>query len=408
MTDLQRIFERIEANRPNMVELQKLLSSIPAVAPESEGDGETAKAEALVGWLRKIGISDIELIEAPDDRVSSGKRPNIIATISGSDDKQRLWIMTHLDVVPPGEESLWETSPFQVVEKDGRLIGRGVEDNQQSMVASIYAAASILEAGLKPAVTVKLLFVADEEVGSEKGIKYLLAHQDPFKRGDLILVPDMGNPQGSVIEIAEKNILWLKFKTSGKQCHASTPQKGINAFVAGSELVLKIDSLNQIYPQRNELFDPPVSTFSPTKKESNIPNVNTIPAEDIFYVDCRILPSIDTDEVLKSIEDFTEEIKKTHGVSIEYTVVNQAESPPTPEDTPLVPALKQAVRAVYGREAKVIGIGGGTVASHLRNAGYDTVVWSTVAETAHMPNEYCVVDSMVGDAEVMAHLMMNG
>ena len=55
----------------------------------------------------------------------------------------------------------------------------------------------------------------------------------------------------------------------------------------------------------------------------------------------------------------------------------------------------------------MIGIGGGTVAAYLRGAGYDTVVWATVAETAHMPNEYCVIDYMVGDAKIMAHVMMN-
>ena len=343
MKEMQRVFEQIETGRPEMIELQKLLSSIPAIAPESDGDGESEKAESLVAWLRKIGLSDIEVVDAPDDRVTSGKRPNIIVTIPGHDTGRCFWIMTHLDVVPPGEESLWDTSPYEVVQKDGRLIGRGVEDNQQSMVASIYSAASILESGQKPAVTVRLLFVADEEVGSEKGINYLLAHQNPFKKGDLILVPDMGNPRGSVIEIAEKNILWLKFETSGKQCHASTPQKGINAFVAGSELVLKINSLNQTYSQRNVLFDPPVSTFSPTKKENNIPNINTIPAEDVFYVDCRILPVIKTDEVLERIDGFIEEIRQRCSVTIKYSVKNCSESPPTPEETPLVPILKQAI-----------------------------------------------------------------
>ena len=407
MKEMQRVFEQIEAGRPEMIELQKLLSSIPAIAPESDGDGESEKAESLVAWLRKIGLSDIEVVDAPDDRVTSGKRPNIIVTIPGHDAGRCFWIMTHLDVVPPGEESLWDTSPYEVVQKDGCLIGRGVEDNQQSMVASIYSAASILESGQKPAVTVRLLFVADEEVGSEKGIKYLLAHQNPFKKGDLILVPDMGNPRGSVIEIAEKNILWLKFETSGKQCHASTPQKGINAFVAGSELVLKINSLNQEYSQRNVLFDPPVSTFSPTKKENNIPNINTIPAEDVFYVDCRILPVIKTDEVLERIDGFIEEIRQRCSVTIKYSVKNCSESPPTPEETPLVPILKQAIKEVSGTGANVIGIGGGTVAAYLRGAGYDTVVWSTVAETAHMPNEYCVIDYMVGDAKIMAHVMMN-
>ena len=45
---------------------------------------------------------------------------------------------------------------------------------------------------------------------------------------------------GSEIEIAEKSILWLRFRVRGKQCHASTPQKGINAFEAGAELTPEV------------------------------------------------------------------------------------------------------------------------------------------------------------------------
>jgi len=316
--------------------------------------------------------------------------------------------MTHLDVVPPGDEELWDTPPFQMTEKDGKLFGRGVEDNQQSLVASVFAAASILQAGLEPSLNVKLLFVADEEVGSGMGIKYLLAHHDLFGDQDLILVPDFGSVTGSTIEVAEKNVLWLKLRTTGRQCHASTPEKGVNAFVAGSDLALKMNSLNRIFDQRDDLFDPPVSTFAPTKKEANVPNVNTIPAEDVFYVDCRILPSVPLDEVMSRIAGFIDEVSRSHGVRIERSVVNESQSIPTPKDTPLAGLLKDAIRKVYGTEAREVGIGGGTVAAHVRNAGHEAVVWSRIEETAHMPNESCVIDDMVGDAKVMAAVMLTG
>jgi len=404
--DLKRVFRNIEEYRSAMISLQKDLTAVPALAPGSGGQGEEEKAGVLMERLSELGINDLEVIRAPDERVASGGRPNIIATIPGKSDDKRFWIMTHLDIVPPGEESLWQSDPYTMVTREDRIIGRGVEDNQQDLVASIFAALSLLKAGLTPRYTVKLLFVADEETGSEYGIQYLLDKHNLFKKGDLILVPDGGSVDGSQIEIAEKSALWLKFETKGKQCHASTPAKGINAFVAASELVLELNKLNHTYTERNKLFDPPVSTFSPTKKEANIPNINTIPGDDVFYLDCRILPSIDLEQFLSRVKEITEGVEKKHGVTITISTVQRVSSPPTPVDTPLVSSLKKALAEVYNLEGVPIGIGGGTVGGHLRQAGYDTIVWSRIAETAHMPNEYSLIDNMVGDAGVMAYIML--
>ncbi|MBN2443066.1 MAG: M20 family metallo-hydrolase [Spirochaetales bacterium] len=391
-----------------MITLQKELTKVPAMAPQNGGDGEWEKSQVLMQWLDKCGIPNVERINAIDERVSSGRRPNIIATIPGESTDKTFWIMTHLDVVPPGDTKLWDSDPFTVIEKKGCLIGRGVEDNQQSLIASLYAAASILEAGFMPHYTVKLLFVADEETGSEYGIKYLLDNYKLFRKKDFILVPDGGNEQGTMIEIAEKSILWLQFRTVGRQCHASAPDHGINAFLAASELVLQLNKLNEEYKEEDPIFDPPVSTFSPTKKEANVPNVNTIPGDDIFYMDCRILPSIDLDQVLQRITEIMSHIDKKYGVQSAYTIIQRASSPATPADAPIVHTLKHAIKNIYNVEGKEKGIGGGTVAAPLRRKGYDTVVWSKIDDTAHSPNEYCVIDNMVGDSKVMADIMMKG
>src|SRR5512137_219363 len=168
MSVKEAVFKRIESSIDGMVELESLLTSIPAIAPESGGQGEMKKAEALVSWLASKGVTEIERYDSPDSRVPGGKRPNVVATIRGSlpPERGRIWLMSHLDVVPEGDRSIWESDPFKVVRKDGKVIGRGVEDNQQGVVASIFAALSVLAEGARPVRTVKLLFVADEEVGS--------------------------------------------------------------------------------------------------------------------------------------------------------------------------------------------------------------------------------------------------
>ena len=171
-----------------------------------------------------------------------------------------------------------------VEKKDGRIFGRGVEDNQQGLVASVFAVLALKALGLKPVRAVKLLFVADEEVGSVYGIQWLLRQKRLFGRGDLFIVPDAGRPDGTMIEVAEKSVLWLKFVTKGVQCHASVPQYGRNAFVAASALVLELDRLKKRFSRKNPLFTPDVSTFVPSKKEANIPNINTVPGDDAFTV----------------------------------------------------------------------------------------------------------------------------
>ena len=68
--------------------------------------------------------------------------------------------------------------------------------------------------------------------------------------------------------------------------------------------------------------------------------------------------------------------------------------------------IVKAIQHVYNVDAKPRGIGGGTVASHLRKAGFPAVVWARQDETAHQPNEYVWIPNLVGDAKVFADLML--
>jgi len=400
-----RLAKRIESFRQEMVDLQVKLCAIPAIAPASGGEGETKKAEFLESYLRQCGFNEIMVVKAPDEQAPSGYRPNILAFLRGRNSSKTIWVMTHMDVVPAGDLSQWRGDPFKAWVEKGRIYGRGVEDNQQDMVASIFAARALMAENLKPAFDVGLALVADEETGSKKGIEYVLNNTEVFRPDDLIIVPDAGNPNGTMIEVAEKSILWLKIRTLGRQTHGSTPEKGINSFKAASFLITELNNLYKIFNKKDRLFNPPVSTFEPTKKEANVPNINTIPGEDVFYMDCRILPNYSVEEVLKTIETIARKIEKKFRVKIETEIVQKAPAaPPTSPRAPVVQALKRAIREVYRKEARAMGIGGGTVAAIFRRAGFQAACWSRVDETAHMPNEYCIIDNMVGDAKVFAHI----
>ena len=404
----ERIRKRIEGYEPDMIRLQAGLTAIPALAPENGGDGEMKKAAFLVEALREMGFPAPEFCNAPDDRVSDGARPNVAVRVPGRRADRTVWVMTHTDVVPPGEMRLWEHDPYECRVRDGRVYGRGTEDNQQDLVASVFALKAFLDEGIVPESTAGILLAADEETGSGYGLDYVLENRrDWFRRDDLIVVPDAGNEEGSMIEVAEKSVLWLRVQVSGKQCHASRPALGKNAFRAAAHLVVRLDGLAGVFDARYPLYAPPESTFEPTKKEANVPNVNTIPGEDVFFLDCRILPLYPVDDVLKTISGIADEIARTFGVAVDLSPVQKYDAPPaTAHDAPVVRALEEAVRDVYGVRAQPRGVGGGTVAAVFRKYGYPAAVWSRYCHMAHQPNEYCLVENMVGNAKVYAHLFL--
>ena len=389
-----------------MVKTLMALIRLPAIGPENGGNGETEKAEKLTKILHDSGFDTIEHYDVEDSRVSSRKRPNIIAYFRGDTEAKRLWIVTHLDVVPPGEEQMWTISkPFEPQLKDNRVYGRGSEDNGQSLVASIFALKAIKRLGLKPKRTVALAFVADEEQGSKRGIQHLI-DKGVFRKDDLIVVPDGGSGDGGFIEVAEKGILWLKLSTFGKQVHASLPNTGLNAHRVGMQVALALDKmLHEKYSHKDERFDVPCSTFEPTKKEKNVEAVNIIPGEDILYFDCRILPIYCLDEVLSEITRIIAEFEKETSVKITVEVLQKQPAPKTYDgDSEVTMLLKRAIQESRGLDARVGGIGGGTCAAFFRKAGYPAVVWSTVDEVAHQSDEYSKVDNMVNDAKVFALL----
>lgn len=399
-----QILKKIESYENYAIELQRGLTAIPALSPSSGGNGEYDKALWLEGELKKLKFDSIEWINAPQAEAKNGIRPNLIARYKGKRSNKTIWFMAHLDIVPPGEAKLWNSDPYKMEIKDGKLIGRGVEDNQQAIASSIMVVKAMMELDYRPEYDIALLFCADEETGSGFGADYISDNKpDIFGKDDVFFVPDSGVEDGSMIEVAEKSILWMKVTTHGRQCHASRPVLGINAFKAASELITKYQSLYEKFPHKDDLYEPPISTFEPTKKEANVPNVNTLPGEDVFYMDCRVMPLYQLAEVKAEMRRLADEVEVKFGVKISFEPQQESQAaPPTDPNAPIVIALKQAIKEILNVEPKAYGIGGGTVAAFFRRLKLPVVVYSRLNESAHMPNEYCVIDHMMGDAKVFA------
>jgi succinyl-diaminopimelate desuccinylase len=395
----------VESLRPEMVKFLVDLCSIPAVNPSFGGEGEYRRAKWLANFLEEHDLP-VQIMEVDDHSVPEGKRLNLVSRLRGSGEQGTLWIAAHMDTVAAGDMNTWETDPFSPVVRDGRIYGRGVEDNGQAIACMVYSLITLKRLGLQPKKDLGLLFVSDEEAGSTYGLKFL-AEEGLFKPEDEALVPDAGCTDGSFIEVAEKSILWCRFTVVGKETHASRPHYGINAGWVGSLFAVElIETLRRKYRDRDILFDPPFSTFELTQKFANVSSPNVVPGKDVFTVDFRILPSWKLDAVVSDIDQLVTKYEYEHKVEINYDFPQRVDAPlPTSPESAVVKNLSDALKQ-RGLSPKIGGIGGGTCAAILREMGIPAVVWSTLDELAHQPNEYAIIDNLVEDTKTFIALAL--
>ncbi|MGC9157027.1 MAG: M20 family metallo-hydrolase [Candidatus Micrarchaeia archaeon] len=396
------IFERIDSYKKEMVSAMAKMIAIPAISPLSGGEGESKRADFLEDLLKKMGL-EVKRFDYTDE---FGKiRSNLIVEYGKA--AQRIWILSHIDTVSPGDLSLWKHDPFDAYIKDGKIYGRGTNDDGQGVISSIFALKAVKEAGVNPKFTFGIALVADEEVGNEYGIKKLLK-EGVFSKKDLAVVPDWGRPKGDEIEIAEKGILWLKFRVVGKQVHASTPEQGLNAYRVSVKLLDLLDNaLHKRFNKADPLFEPPKSTFEMTKHEKNVESVNIIPGTETFFMDCRVLPNYKLDSVLALVKNISKRVERQTKAKIYVEVVSRDEAlKPLPKNAKIIQILQRSIRQVKHKEARLVGIGGGTVAKFLRRYGVESAVWSSQDDVAHQPNEYAVISNMVDDTKIFASMFV--
>lgn len=411
MSQRDALARHILAQEERAATLEAELTALPALGPENGGQGEAEKAAFIEGLLAACKVTDVRRIDSPDPRVASGFRPNIVARVPG-ESARTLWIFGHMDVVPAGDPAAWAGDPWRVRREGGLIYGRGVEDNQQAVTGMILLAEALAATGIRPRQTLGLVFMADEECGSRHGLAHVLdTEPDWFSPEDWYLVPDSGSSRGDMVEMAEKGQLWLRVTTRGSQCHASTPHKGANAFLAAADAAVALhDGLAHAFAEKDNLYRPPVSTFVPTRHEANVDAVNILPGRDRFWLDCRLLPVHPAEAVLARAREIVAEVAARRGVSIEVEVEHSQPPsltrPDLPVHAPLFPALADAVEAVYHVRPRPVGIGGATVAALLRARDLPAVVWSRIFNTCHQPDERASLAHICGDAAVFARLLM--
>ncbi|MBI4977857.1 MAG: M20 family metallo-hydrolase [Spirochaetes bacterium] len=380
---------RLKSMNADVIAYERELVRRPALAPENGGTGEHDKAAYIITTLKKEALTFRDY-PVKDARVPKGYRPNFCFIRPGIDTTRTFWIIAHMDVVPEGDRSLWKSDPFKLRVKKDTLIGRGVLDNNFAIVAGMLFLKTIARDTTPPPVNAGVFFFADEEVGSRYGIEGVLKrYKNVFGRNDIVYVPDMGSPDGAMMEVAEKSMVWMTMTVRGKQAHGSLPNHGRNAHRAAAYLVTAMDAMRAAkFGERDAMFDHPFTSVEPTRVKNNVTNINTIPGEQVISFDCRLLPQHSIASFMKAVTAVQRSVAKKFGITITRTIQQQHSSlPPLPVDSTALTLMRGAVKDVFSKKMQVYGVGGGTCAYFLRERGINAVVCGKGKETAHAPNE---------------------
>ena len=181
--DVSEVSRKLETLLPDLISDLKHLTAIPSIAFPGYPTEKVVEAhDFIVGLLRDIGVENIETIDLPDTS------PIVFAEVEGRPNAPTVLLYSHYDVQPPGDESLWTHEPFEPVEEDGVIYGRGVADDKSNLMAHI-GALRYFEG--KPPVNLKIVFEGQEEFGSP--FDYYPPTDPKRFACDAMVIADMGN-----------------------------------------------------------------------------------------------------------------------------------------------------------------------------------------------------------------------
>ncbi|MFB0834307.1 M20/M25/M40 family metallo-hydrolase [Arthrobacter halodurans] len=190
--DVQAIADRVLADFPRTLAELKELVAIPGIAWEAFDASQLDRsAEAVAALARSAGMEDVRILsaETADGRPGS---PAVVARRPARPGKPTVLLYAHHDVQPPGDESLWDTPPFEATEIDGRLYGRGAADDKAGIMVHVAALRAVLDATAAFGVGVTYFFEGEEEAGSPSFRPFLERYRD-LLAADVIVVADSSN-----------------------------------------------------------------------------------------------------------------------------------------------------------------------------------------------------------------------
>jgi acetylornithine deacetylase len=321
----------------------------------------------------------------------TGQKANLYATL-GPADRPGIALSGHTDVVPiDGQE--WDTDPWAVVEKEGKLYGRGTCDMKSFVAIALAKAPEFAKANLQ--TPVHFAFSYDEEVGC-LGVRPMLKRLAELPVRPAMVV--IGEPTDMKVINAHKGKLSLACHVRGFESHSSLAPTGVNAVDYAARLVVKLQELaarKQAEGPFDEAFDVPHTTVHTGTIQGGTA-LNIVPKDCCFEFEFRNLPGEDPTVLLAEVEAYARDVlepemrAKRSNTGIRFEEMSTFAPLDTPGDHPVVALAKSLTGA--NATSKVAF---GTEAGLFSESGIPAVVCGPGSiEQAHKPNEFVALEQV--------------
>ena len=351
--------------------------------------GNLAVIEHLASWAETLGFRCEIMSVAPG-------KANLIATLG--EGPGGLVFAGHTDTVP-FDGAKWQSDPFTLTERDGRLFGLGTADMKgffPLVLEAAEAAVAAVRRGEPLKAPVIILATCDEET-SMAGAKALVAAGKPKARFAVIGEPTSGRPLR-----LQKGVMMERVIIEGRSGHSSDPSLGHNALDAMHAVIGELISYRRELAAKwhNPLFTVPTPTLNLGCIHGG-DNPNRICARCELQYDLRPLPGMEMDSLRAEIKRRLKPLAEEYQVSI----VNESLFSGTPAmETPANSLLVKAVEEMTGFTAGAAAFG--TEGPYFQELGMEAVIFGPGAiETAHQPDEQLEIASLQPTIEKLAELI---
>jgi len=363
------------------VEMLRRLVAFPTVSRDSN--------LALIHYVRDIlAPYEAEVRLTYDDEK---RKANLFATL-GPRGEPGIVLSGHTDVVPV-EGQAWDTDPFALVEKDGRLYGRGACDMKGFIACVLALVPEFMERGLK--TPLHLAFSYDEEVGC-LGVGRMIS--DLMRAGVHPRACIVGEPTEMRPVVAHKGKKSYRCTVRGLAGHSAYAPHGVNAVEYAAEAVAFLNNLARRHRDQGP-YDRGFDVAHTTVHTGVIRGgtaLNVIPHDCAFDFEFRHLPGDDPDRLLHEFSDYVRtrlepEMRKIHAAS--GFVIEPLSGIPVLDTGPESEVVALAQELAGSSEIGKVSFG--TEGSQFQRAGIPTVVCGpgSIAQ-AHKPNEYVTLDQI--------------